>query len=177
MQQVVNFLPWRRDLRRRSARRWAAIWLITALAVAALGVACQWRAAPAFYHAALWQHSDETIAAALAAAEKPLQLRHQQWQQAQARLLRRQNTGAWRETLLALAESLPAQAWLTELRWQQNRLELSGLAGTFGALSALERQLQTMAGFRVQPGATARDAQGRWRFHYLLTRESDDAKP
>lgn len=175
MLPVVNFLPWRRLRQRRSARRWACAFLLTALVIAASGIAWQGQAALRFHRAALWQHSDGEIAAALDGAKKPLQLRQQQWRQAQARASRQQNTRLWRDTLLALAERLPPQAWLTELRWQQERLTLSGLAGSFSALREMELRLQGVVGFALQPaGAMARDTQGRWRFHYQLNREHND---
>jgi len=175
MPQVVNFLPWRRFRRQRSARRWIAAFIMSALIIAAIGTAWRGLAALDFHRAALWRQSDGAIAAALAAAREPWQLRHQQWQQAQARLARQQNTRAWRQTLLALAERLPPQAWLTELRWQQNRLTLNGLASTFSALGELELRLRGMTGFHLQPpGVVARDQQGRWRFHYQLNREDGD---
>lgn len=176
MPRVVNFLPWRRLRRQRSARRWGTAFLLTALVMVAFGITQQRLAALSIHRAALWQQSDGAIAVALVGAEKSLQLRAQERQQAQARMQRQQRTLAWRQTLLTLAELLPSQAWLTGLRWQQNRLTLSGLAGTFNALRELERQLHGVAGFRLQQsGAIARDPHGRWRFDYHLTRDADDA--
>lgn len=175
MPQVVNFLPWRRLRRQRSARRWGIAFLITALITVAIGTAWRELAALSVQHAALWQQSDGAIAAALVGAEKPLQLRAQQWRQAQARMQRLQSTLAWRRTLLALAERLPPQVWLTELRWQQKQLTLAGLAGAFSALRELEQSLRSAAGLQLQQtGAMARDPQGRWHFNYQLIREEDD---
>lgn len=175
MQPVVNFLPWRRQKRLRCIRLWTAILIATALMIVLVGAVWRVSAAVDLRLTTLWQQSDAALLAGLHAAEQPLQLRRQRWQQAQAQLLRRQRTQAWRQTLLTLAENLPPNAWLTALRWQQNQLEISGLAGSFHALSELEQRLRKTAGFQLQPAGTVeRDAQGRWQFHYQLNRERDD---
>ncbi|WP_039057715.1 PilN domain-containing protein [Enterobacter sp. Bisph1] len=178
MQPVVNFLPWRRRQRRRCLRFWATVFLVTAVTLTVGGTL--WRASVAveLRIETLWQQSDASQLARLLAAEQPLQVRYQRWQQSQAKLFRRQRTEAWRQTLTALSENLPAKAWLTALRWQQNRLDVSGLASSFHALRELQQGLQTVKGFHLQPaGAMERDAQGRWQFHFQLNRESDDAQP
>jgi len=178
MQPVVNFLPWRRQQRLRCIRLWGAVFIATALVIVLGGTLWRALAAVDLRQARLWQQSDAALLAGLHAAEQPLQLRHQRWQQEQAQRLRRQRTQAWRQTLLTLAENLPPNAWLTALRWQQNQLEIAGLAGSFHALSELEQGLQKTTGFQLQPAGTVeRDAQGRWQFHYQLNRERDDAQP
>ncbi|PDO89280.1 PilN domain-containing protein [Kosakonia pseudosacchari] len=178
MQPIVNFLPWRHQKRLRCIRLWGAVFIATALVIV-LGGAL-WRACAAIdlRQATLWQQSNVALLAGLHAAEQPLQLRRQRWQQAQAQLSRLQRTQAWRQTLLGLAENLPPNAWLTALRWQQNQLEIAGLASSFNALSELEQRLQKTPGFQLQPAGTVeRDAQGRWQFHYQLNREGNDAQP
>lgn len=178
MQPVVNFLPWRRQKRLRCIRLWCAVFIATAVVIVPGGALWRASAVAGLRQATLWQQSDAALLAGLHAAEQPLQLRHQRWQQEQAQRLRLQRTEAWRQTLLTLAENLPPNAWLTALRWQQNQLEITGLAGSFNALSELEQRLQKTAGFQLQPAGTVeRDAQGRWQFHYQLNRERDDAQP
>ncbi|WOZ77803.1 PilN domain-containing protein [Kosakonia sacchari] len=178
MQPVVNFLPWRHQKRLRCIRLWGAVFIATALVIVLGGTLWRALAAVDLRQARLWQQSDAALLAGLHAAEQPLQLRHQRWQQEQAQRLRRQRTQAWRQTLLTLAENLPPNAWLTALRWQQNQLEIAGLTGSFHALSELEQGLQKTTGFQLQPAGTVeRDAQGRWQFHYQLNRERDDAQP
>lgn len=179
MLAVVNFLPWRHRKRLRCIRLWGAIFIATVLVIVLVGTLWRVFTAVDLRHATLLQQSDAALLARLHAAEQPMQLRHQRWQQAQAQLLRRQRTQAWRETLLTLAENLPHQVWLTALRWQQNQLDVSGLASSFHALSELEQRLQKTAGFQLQPAGTVeRDAQGRWQFHYQLNRErNDDVQP
>ncbi|AHJ76257.1 PilN domain-containing protein [Kosakonia sacchari] len=178
MQPAVNFLPWRRQQRLRCIRLWGAVFIATALVIVLGGTLWRALAAVDLRQATLWQRSDAALLAGLNAAEQPLQLRRQRWQQEQAQLLRLQRTQAWRQTLLTLAENLPPNAWFTTLRWQQNQLEIAGLAGSFHALSELEQGLQKTTGFQLQPAGTVeRDAQGRWQFHYQLNRERDDAQP
>lgn len=68
---------------------------------------------------------------------------------------------------------LPEQAWLTSLNYQQETLELEGLARTFDALLTLETSLRHYVSFPLnRTGATRQDAQGRWQFHYQLTRSA-----
>ncbi|WP_342323262.1 PilN domain-containing protein [Kosakonia sp. BYX6] len=172
MQPLVNFIPWRRQKQRRCLRFWAAMFIATALAITLCAALWRARLAEDVQSAVFWRQSDDAVLNGLIAGEKPLRSRLEQWQQAQARLLRRESTQAWRQTLLTLAAALPQKAWLTQLRWRQNQLELSGLARSVNALSELEQRLQKTVGFRLQPmGAMARDAEGRWQFNYQLNRE------
>lgn len=172
----VNFLPWRRRRRQRCVRIWAVSFVASAVVMGFSGFL--WRASVAadLHRVTIWQHADTALLNALAVGEKSLQVRRQTWLKEQERRRRRQDTLAWQQTLLSLAINLPQNAWLTQLRWQQNQLTLSGLANTAGALSALEQQLRSLAGFQLQQtGAMERDAQGRWQFHYQLNKERTDA--
>ena len=57
------------------------------------------------------------------------------------------------------------------MAWQQDTLELTGNTLNFAALQALEAQLRQQPLFQLSsPGETQQDAQGRWQFHYRLTR-------
>ncbi|MBS1203730.1 MAG: fimbrial assembly protein [Proteobacteria bacterium] len=172
----VNFLPWRQDRRRRSVRLWASVFIASLLLTG--GVGLLWRASVAIdlYGRVLWQQADAALLASLAAAKKPLLARQEAWRMEQVRRQRRQDTLAWQPRLLSLAANLPQNAWLTQLRWQQNQLTLSGLASSLRALAVLEQQLRGIAGFQLQQsGAMERDAQGRWQFHYQLKEENNDA--
>ncbi|SCC40147.1 pilus assembly protein HofN [Kosakonia oryzendophytica] len=172
MSQLVNFLPWRRRRRQRIARLWAVTFTSTVFLLVAGSIVWRVSVAADLRQASIWRQSDENVLAALVAGEKPLLLRQQRWQQAQARAQRRQQTRDWQPMLSALAENLPQEAWLTQLRWQQGRLELSGLARVFAALNDLETMLRAIPGFHLQPSGTmVRDAQGRWQFHYQLSKE------
>ena len=105
-------------------------------------------------------------------ALKPhMQQRQQRWLQVQARNKQREQTRNWQQVLQGLAELLPEQAWLTKITWQQETLELTGNTLNFAALRALEAQLRQQPLFTLgSPGETLQDAQGRWQFHYRLTR-------
>ncbi|XTZ38732.1 PilN domain-containing protein [Salmonella enterica] len=176
MPHVVNFLPWRSHRRRRCAYKLLATVITTCLALGL--IIFLWRAwlANNLLSIQLRQQTDEALLTELRTREQSLQKRFQHWLLLQEQALRRQNTQAWRQTLLELAAILPQQAWLTQLRWQQNQLELSGLARSFGALNEFEQRLHKMDGFHLQQtGATVRDAQGYWQFHYQLSKENADA--
>ncbi|ANI80936.1 PilN domain-containing protein [Kosakonia oryzae] len=171
----VNFLPWRQYRRRRRVRFWMSVFIASLLLTG--GVGLLWRASVAveLHGRALWQQADAALLASLKAGEKPLLARQEAWRREQVRKQRRQDTQAWQPRLLSLAANLPQNAWLTQLRWQQNQLTLSGFARSVRALGVLEQQLRSIAGFQLQPtGAMERDAQGRWQFHYQLNKENKD---
>lgn len=171
----VNFLPWRQYRRRRSVRLWTGIFIASLLLTG--GVGLFWRASVAvnLHGRVLWQQADAALLASLKAGEKPLLARQEAWRREQMHRQRRQDTQAWQPRLLSLAANLPQNAWLTQLRWQQNQLTLSGFASSVRALGVLEQQLRSIAGFQLQQtGAMERDAQGRWQFHYQLNKENKD---
>ena len=179
MRPAVNFMPWRQLQRRRCLRFWA---VTAALSVMSLFLGGTWwhaQRALAGRSDTLWLAADRALLVVLHAQEEPLRLRQQQWQLAQEKARRRQITTAWRQTLLTLAAALPENAWLTQLRWRQNQLEINGLARAVSALSEFEPRLQKLAGFHLQPmESISRDGQGLWQFTYQLSREQiDGAKP
>ncbi len=110
---------------------------------------------------------------ALAANIPQLQQRQRQQQARLQRQAQRELTQARQSILIDLANLLPEQAWLTSLNYQQETLELEGLARTFDALLTLETSLRHYVSFPLnRTGATRQDAQGRWQFHYQLTRSA-----
>lgn len=79
---------------------------------------------------------------------------------------------AWQPVLESLSRAVPAQVWLTELRYQPPALMLSGYAINLPALSALRDALGLIADFT--PGTTGelrQDSQGRWMFTLHLKSE------
>ena len=89
---------------------------------------------------------------------------------------RRAETRAWQPRLLSLAALLPEPLWLTRLDYQPQGITLYGLALNLKAVAALEKALSKLEGFQpVTPGATRRDAQGRWSFSFFLAGETTDA--
>ena len=66
--------------------------------------------------------------------------------------------------------------WLTRLDYQPQGITLNGLALNLKAVAALEKALSKLEDFQpVTPGATQRDAQGRWSFSFFLAGETTDA--
>lgn len=179
MRPAVNFMPWRQLQRRRCLRFWAAIAVASVVSLSLGGALWHAQRAQAGRSGTLWLAADRLLLAALHAQEEPLRLRRQQWQLTQEKARRRQITAAWRQTLLTIAAALPENAWLTQLRWRQNQLEINGLARAVNALGEFEPRLQKLAGFHLQPmGSASRDGQGLWQFTYQLSREQVDvAKP
>lgn len=179
MRPAVNFMPWRQLQRRRCLRFWAAVAVASVVSLSLSGTLWHVQRAQAGRSGSLWLAADRLLLAALHAQEEPLRLRRQQWQLAQEKARLRQITAAWRQTLLTLAAALPENAWLTQLRWRQNQLEIHGLARAVNALGEFEPRLQKLAGFHLQPmGSASRDGQGLWQFTYQLSREQVDvAKP
>lgn len=123
-----------------------------------------------------WQDSNLTLRQAIEQRKAQwlaMQTRRQQqqrWEQKKAA------TRDWQQVLVALSETLPAQAWLSHLRFQQSTLYLTGYSATPGALSGLERALEAFPGFTLKPtGEMRQDEQGRWQFNYtLIRREASD---
>ena len=176
MQSPVNFLPWRQQRRNACVRLW--IGLFSASTVIVLALMLPGFAAHSMngrVNTVLLQ-GEQQLAAALATVKPRLEARQRQAQQAIQRDRLREQTRRWQSALENLALSLPAQAWLTSMGYQQSRLELSGKALTFTALSALETTLRDSPMFEINhTGATLRDAQGYWQFQYrLIWREAHD---
>ncbi|QNQ22203.1 fimbrial assembly protein [Kosakonia sp. SMBL-WEM22] len=175
MRPLVNFMPWRELQRRRCLRFWVVIAAASLVSLAVGGTLWHAQHAQAGRSGSLWLAADRALLAMLHAQEEPHRLRLQQWRLAQEKARRRQVTTAWRQTLLTLAAALPENAWLTQLQWRQNQLEINGLARAVSALKELEARLQKLAGFHLQPmGSTSRDGQGLWQFTYQLSREQSD---
>lgn len=169
MQSPVNFLPWRQQRRGACLRLWSGLFSASAAIVLALmlsGYAI--RSMNGRVNGVLLR-AEQQLAAALATVKPRLEARQRQAQQAIQRDRLREQTRRWQLALENLALSLPAQAWLISMDYQQSTLALSGKALTFSALSALETALRDSPVFEINhTGATLRDAQGYWQFQYRL---------
>lgn len=168
---TINLLPWRQSQRRACLRFWGV--LFSGALVLIFGCALS------YYAVVIEDNRPKTVkiaaekmrGEALVAQKSHLLQRQQQWQQRQQRKTQRDQTRSWQPVLEGLANSLPEQVWLTTLTWQNEVLELRGMAQNFSALNALETQLRKQPFFRLgSPGETQQDALGRWEFHYRLTR-------
>jgi len=178
MTPTINLLPWRQSRRNACLRFWGALFSGSLLLI----VGC----ALSYYAVTRVENRADTVlitaekmrADALAALKPRLQLRQQQWQQAQQRERLRDQTRSWQPILEGLAALLPEHAWLTKMTWQQDTLEITGSTLNFSALKVLENQLHQQTFFQVgSPGETQQDAQGRWHFHYRLIRSATHDSP
>ncbi|ECF5954367.1 pilus assembly protein PilN [Salmonella enterica subsp. salamae] len=174
MAHSVNLLPWRQQRYAACLRRWCVVWGASLLLIAELAT----MARSVFLSEEKINDrllaADKGCAAALAAGLPRLQQRQRQQQAWLQRQAQRELTQRWQPILTDLASLLPEQVWLTSLNYQQETLELEGLARTFDALLTLETSLRHYARFPLsRTGATRQDAQGRWQFHYQLTRSAE----
>lgn len=168
---TINLLPWRQTRRRARLRFWSV--LFGASLLLSIGVVLRYYSVLRAENQVelLLADAEKTRAEALMALKPRVQQRQQRWQQVQARNKQREQTRSWQRVLQGLTELLPEQAWLTKITWQQETLELTGNTLNFAALKALEAQLRQLPLFRLgSHGETQQDAQGRWQFHYRLTR-------
>lgn len=161
---IMNFLPWRQQRRERCLRFWGAMGVGTVLLM--FVVMSGLRMNPL-----MRLHALQTELTGMQTVQHALLSRQKLASQAQlpAKTLQRR---AWQPVLGSLSRAIPAQVWLTELRYQPPALMLSGYALTLPALSALRDALGQLAGFT--PGTTGelrQDSQGRWMFTLHLKSE------
>lgn len=176
MHPPVNFLPWRQQRRNACLRMWGGLFGASAAIVLALTLLGYLIRATSGQANVVLLQAEQQLATALTTVKPRLEARQRQAQQAIQRDRLREQTRRWQPALENLALSLPAQAWLTSMDYQQSSLELSGKAITFSALSALEAALRDSPMFEIShTGATLRDAQGYWQFQYrVIWREAHD---
>lgn len=168
---TINLLPWRQTRRRACLRFWGV--LFSASLVLSIGVLLRY--CSVFYIETrielLLADAEKTRGEALMALKPRMKHRQQRWLQVKERNRQREQTRSWQLVLQGLAELLPEQAWFTKITWQQETLDLTGNTLNFAALKTLEAQLRQPSRFQLNsPGETQQDAQGRWQFHYRLTR-------
>lgn len=178
MNPAVNFLPWRRKRFYQHLRRWgagvAACWLCGAAMVLSGWLNGQATQAVNEVHLA----AEQQIAQRLALRERELRERARQQALNAQKQARRRTTATWSARLTALAEGMPAQAWLNALDYRDRTLSLSATLTRFPALAALENSLRAVPGFQpAKVGKIQRDSAGRWLAHYQLIEEADDAAP
>ena len=176
MAQAVNFLPWRARQQRRCLRVWTTIFSATLLLIVLLAVMLRMHALQENQRLTWVQQAGITLQTGLAQRQARLLAQQAERQTRQQRHRRLQATREWQRTLTRLADALPAQAWLNELRFQQGALSLAGYAVSFAALGELETALNALPGLRMgKPGAASRDTQGRWQFNYDLLPDAPHA--
>lgn len=161
---VTNLLPWRQQRRARCLRFWGGAFVGTSLLV--LVAAFSMRMNHLITLRAL-----QTQLAGTQSVQRGLVSRQRSTAEAQnpAGTPPRR---AWQPVLESLAGAMPAQVWLTELRYQPPALILSGYATTLQALSALRNGLEHIDGFTPgSEGELRQDSQGRWMFTLHLKSE------
>ncbi|MEB6381238.1 PilN domain-containing protein [Leclercia adecarboxylata] len=177
--RTANLLPWRQRQKSHRLRFWSVLFsgslLLTLMLWASLRIATSLQE----QIFAQRQASDLALKQALAQRQKQWTARRARDQQQQRWAQQKAKTEAWQRVLIALARTLPEQAWLAQLRFQQSTLSLSGYAATLPALAGLETALRQLPGFIPgAPGEMHQDTQGRWHFSWTLTRkEQADADP
>lgn len=159
----VNLLPWRQQRQTRCLRLWSILlagWLLVVLA------ATLWLRV---YHLIVIRALQQDIAG-MSAVEHVLEARQKQVLQmplASAQPLANQ---PWQSVLLSLAQEIPPQAWLTQLRYQPPSLTLTGYAASLSALTAMADSITKIKGMRPgSAGELQQDNQGRWMFTFRLT--------
>ena len=176
--KTPNFLPWRHYRQRHCLRFWGLMFTGSLLLTLSLYLSGRGSHAAGASASQQWRDSNLTL-------RQALEKRKQQWLSMQSQRQQQQRweqqkaaTREWQQVLTALSEALPAQAWLTGLRFQHAMLHLAGYSATPGALSGLERTLGMFPGFTLKPaGEMRQDDQGRWQFNYtLIRREVSDAR-
>ncbi|UJL40416.1 PilN domain-containing protein [Salmonella enterica subsp. enterica serovar Kentucky] len=171
MAHSVN-CSWRRQHYVARLRLWCVVWGASLLLIASLATIARLVFGRRRINELLLT-AENGRTTALAANIPQLQQRQRQQQARLQRQAQRELTQARQSILTDLANLLPEQAWLTSLNYQQETLELEGLARTFDALLTLETSLRHYVSFPLnRTGATRQDAQGRWQFHYQLTRSA-----
>lgn len=158
----TNLLPWRQKRRARCLRFWGAMFFGTAL-VMLMVIFCL-----RMTHL-MRLHALQADLAGMQSVQHVL-ASHQRLA-AQTQMPARQQR-LWQPVMESLSRAIPAQVWLTELRYQPPALMLAGHATTLPALSALRDALGQIAGFTPgTAGELRQDNQGRWMFTFHLKSE------
>lgn len=178
MARPVNLLRWREKRRRDCLHFWALLFVGSWLIALVWFVANRAEGEHQHQKQALQQASDNAVYQGLVQRERQFkdgQQRRMLWLTHEKE---REATRQWQSRLLALAENMPEQAWLTAIRWEGYSLNFSGLANRFPALTELDAAVRQLADFRViDPGPVRRDAQGRWEFSYRMLAEVENVAP
>lgn len=179
MSGLINLLPWRAQRLKQRVTLWASLFLVGLITIAA---ACgAWRGYIEYHleqgRLALPSPQQlETLRDDNTRQRQRLDELAAEHQQRLATLKAQATFQRWAQRLEQLATQLPDAVWFTALRFDAGRLEITGKSLTPEALSRWADTLKTLPGAGVlHQGATARDSDGAWQFHWSLTLESDDA--
>lgn len=179
MNGLINLLPWRAQRLKQRAIFWASLFLAGIISmVAACGV---WRGyiGHRLVQLRIAQPSPQqlqTLRGDNARQRKRLKELAAVHQQRLAVLQHQAIFQRWGQRLEQLASDLPDAIWFNALRFEAGRLDITGKSLSAEALSQWAETLKTLPGSGVlRQGATTRDSDGAWQFHWTLTLEPDDA--
>lgn len=179
MSKLINLLPWRAQRLKQRAIFWASLFLAGIITIAALCGA--WRGYIEYHieQARLAQPSPQQLEALRgdnARQRQQLDELAGVYQQRLATLGNQAVFQRWARRLEQLAAQLPDAVWFTTLGFDAGRLDITGKSLTTEALSQWAETLKTLPGAGVlHQGATTRDSDANWRFHWSFTLEPDDA--
>ncbi|ELW1647423.1 PilN domain-containing protein [Enterobacter oligotrophicus] len=157
---MANLLPWRQQRRARCLRFWYALFTATLLVTLAVALILR-------MNSSVKRRALQTELTGMYAVQHALNARRSVAIQTPPTTLPPQI--AWQPMLDSLSDVIPAQVWLTALRYQPPSLMLTGYAATLPALSAMADALKRITGFSPgTAGELQQDSQGRWMFTFQL---------
>lgn len=161
---ILNFLPWRQQRRARCLRFWGAMCVGTVLLLFVVFFCLR-------MNQLVRLRALQTDLTGMQSVQHALVARQRLTAQAQMPVQTLQRR-AWQPVLESLSSDIPAQVWLTELRYQPPALILTGYAITLPALSVLRDGLGQLAGFTSRTaGELRQDSRGHWLFTLHLKSE------
>lgn len=159
--RMINLLPWRQQRRARCLRFWGTLSLAAWMLVIITACAIRMNNAVMLPGLQTQLSGIQSVRQVLAARQRPATPAEMPAPAPQRR--------SWQPLLESLSRIIPAQAWLTELRYQPPSLVFIGYATALPALSSLRDALKDIAGFTPGPaGELQQDPQGRWMFTLQL---------
>lgn len=176
MASRVNLLPWRQQRRRRFWRFWCLLLTGSVFVTGLLAFSLPGLLDAERVTRHVMQDANALLLREFAGQQTQLGLRQKK---AEFILFRRQQqaqTEHWQHILTEIAGRLPERIWLTQLEFRQDILRLTGYSFSVSDLRQLDAALRDISGLRYgQVGKTQRDTQGRWQFHYQISREPNHA--
>ena len=161
---VTNFLPWRQQRRARCLRFWGGMFISTSLLILMIVFSLRMNHQVTLRALQAQLAGTQSVQRGLVSRQRPTAEVQNPAGTPQHR--------AWQPVLESLSEAMPAQVWLTELRYQPPALMLIGYATPLQALSALRNGLEHIDGFTPgSEGELRQDSQGRWMFTFHLRSE------
>lgn len=160
---MTNFLPWRQQRRVRCLRFWGVLFIASLLVTLAVGLGLR-------VNHDVRLRALQSELAGIHAVQKILKTRQPPSAPPAASGVESRPV-AWQAALESLSAVMPAQAWLSALRYQPPVLTVSGYASALPALAAITDALKQVAGFSFgSAGELLQDNQGRWVFTFQLKR-------